>query len=87
MTVFLERVVTSMAWGREGVWWVFSTLTTSLRGSTTQTNPEIWGGERGGGRGRGREGGGGDIWYCTHRGSTCTMYTQYQNIHNTHTHT
>ena len=57
MTVFLERVVTSMAWGREGVWWVFSTLTTSLRGSTTQTNPEIWGGERGR-EGEGERGGG-----------------------------
>ena len=42
MTVFLEWVVISMADGREGGWWIFSTVTTSLRGRTTHTSPSIW---------------------------------------------
>ena len=56
MTVFLERVVMSMELGREGGWWVRSTDTTSLRGRTTHTRPEIWEGGREG-RGGGKEGG------------------------------
>ena len=41
MTVFLEWVVMSMADGRAGGWWIFSTVTTSLRGRTTHTSPSI----------------------------------------------
>jgi hypothetical protein len=31
----------SMADGRQGGWWIFSTVTTSLRGRTTHTSPNI----------------------------------------------
>ena len=41
MTVFLDRVVMSMASGREGGWWVLSILATSLRGRTTHIIPAI----------------------------------------------